>query len=281
MTRLVLGSSHAARSSSTRARNSSSVSGWRGHPTTAKSSEQQAAAPQVVERRNQLALGQVARGAEDHHGARRRRPGACDPPGLFFPWTRLDRDRRSWCLRNASSNVGRGFSPPVVRYLADLKVRPTRAPSSACSIACRSSGASGATLLGKNASTLPSRPIRYLLKFHFGRSPRAAEPRINRRLAFGRLGDDLREHRKRHLVVQLAERLDLLGGSRLLAAEVVARETQHHEPAWRRARCTAPAAPCTAACSPHLLAVLTTSATLPLYSFRSAGSPESFAALSS
>ena len=43
--------------------------------------------------------------------------------------------------------------------------------ASAFSIAWRSSGDSGVTSLGKNASTLPCLSTRYLLKFHFGRLP--------------------------------------------------------------------------------------------------------------
>ena len=41
----------------------------------------------------------------------------------------------------------------------------------ALAIAARQRRISGATLLGKNASTLPSLPTRYLLKFQAGRSP--------------------------------------------------------------------------------------------------------------
>jgi hypothetical protein len=47
----------------------------------------------------------------------------------------------------------------------------TRQFASAFSIAATSSGASGFTLLGKNATTLPSLPMTYLLKFHAGRFP--------------------------------------------------------------------------------------------------------------
>jgi hypothetical protein len=43
--------------------------------------------------------------------------------------------------------------------------------ASAFSMAARSSGASGATRLGKNASTLPFLSTTYFEKFHFGSSP--------------------------------------------------------------------------------------------------------------
>jgi len=43
--------------------------------------------------------------------------------------------------------------------------------ASAFSMAVRSSAASGVTLLGKNATTWPSLPTTYLLKFHCGRLP--------------------------------------------------------------------------------------------------------------
>ncbi len=43
--------------------------------------------------------------------------------------------------------------------------------ASAWSMAARSSGASGVTLLGKKATIFPSFPITYLLKFHDGRFP--------------------------------------------------------------------------------------------------------------
>ena len=51
---------------------------------------------------------------------------------------------------------------------------PLRAPdyiASACSILPTRAGSSGVTLLGKCSMTLPSRPIRYLVKFHFGAWP--------------------------------------------------------------------------------------------------------------
>src|SRR4029077_19063867 len=66
--------------------------------------------------------------------------------------------------------------PPVDRdRVLRASVVPPRDPKapylSALSIAARNSGASGVTLLGKNATTRPSLPITYLPKFHCGRLP--------------------------------------------------------------------------------------------------------------
>src|SRR5262249_60568858 len=43
------------------------------------------------------------------------------------------------------------------------------------------------------------------------------------------LGVELGEHREGHPVIPLAEAPDLLGGARLLATELVAREAKHRE----------------------------------------------------
>src|SRR5262245_39855846 len=57
-------------------------------------------------------------------------------------------------------------------------------------------------------------------------APRSQEA-VHGRLVGPRLGDDLREEGEGDAVVLLAELRDLLGGTRLLPAEVVAREAEH------------------------------------------------------
>ena len=58
--------------------------------------------------------------------------------------------------------------------------------SSALVIAPRSSGDSGVTSLGKNATILPSLPMTYLLKFHAGRWPDVPEELVDGRLILRR-----------------------------------------------------------------------------------------------
>src|SRR5262249_38688882 len=55
---------------------------------------------------------------------------------------------------------------------------------------------------------------------------RRTEQSVDRRLIRPLLRDDLREHRKRHAIGQLAELRDLLGGAGLLLSEVVAGEAE-------------------------------------------------------
>lgn len=74
------------------------------------------------------------------------------------------------------TRIARNYDFWVICALIRVYPRPVLKPAtyfaaSAVSIAARNSGASGVTLLGKNATILPSRPITYLLKFHAGRLP--------------------------------------------------------------------------------------------------------------
>jgi hypothetical protein len=62
---------------------------------------------------------------------------------------------------------------------------------------------------------------------------RGLQPRVEGRLTFARLHLHLLEERESDLVTIRAERPDLTGVARLLAAELVARETQHRESARR------------------------------------------------
>ncbi len=154
------------------------------------------------------------------------------------------------CCRTSTSCGAAGGSAPGARLAPSTPTRTasgttprfifqapaTRTPRNrsyfwviAASIAARSSGSSGVTLLLKNLTTLPSLSSRYLAKFQVRQRAGLAEVAVDRRLLGARLRHELREHREGHAVVLLAEARDLVGRSGLLAAEVVAREAQDHE----------------------------------------------------
>jgi hypothetical protein len=116
---------------------------------------QQPAPPQVVQRRNELPPGEIPGCAKDHHHRRRRRTRA-----LFerrrrpVPIVDVRRSIAIACFEHLSFLLEARRAEPLVRA---WRARPARAEGvpylSALSIAARSSGASGVTLLGKNANT--------------------------------------------------------------------------------------------------------------------------------
>src|SRR5206468_424750 len=89
------------------------------------------------------------------------------------------------------------------------------------------------------ASDHPARPVDQ----EFGEIPfdrRTEQPRflmlqvVEQRMRMAAIDIDLGEHRKRHVILALAERLDLFGVARLLPPELVAREAEHRKAAWRK-----------------------------------------------
>ena len=93
------------------------------------------------------------------------------------------------------------------------------------------------------------------------------------RVPAGAVDLDLLEHRERHAVGRRAERLDLLGGARLLPAELVAREAEDAEPLRRRTSAAAAPSPVYCGVRPHFDATLTSSTGCPWYSASVDGSP--------
>ena len=74
------------------------------------------------------------------------------------------------------------------------------------------------------------------MKFHFTafgaqQARRLGREPLPQRVGVGAVDLDLGHHREAHAVVQLAEGGDLLVAARVLAAELVARETDDHEAA--------------------------------------------------
>src|SRR5437879_13887635 len=57
---------------------------------------------------------------------------------------------------------------------------------------------------------------------------------VEQRMRTAAVDVDLGEHRKRHVILALAERLDLFGVARLLPAELVAGKAEHGKAARRK-----------------------------------------------
>ncbi len=79
---------------------------------------------------------------------------------------------------------------------------------------------------------------------------------IEQRMRMAAVDIDLGEHRKCHVILALAERLDLFGVARLLPAELVAGKAEHRNPRGANSRCNC-SSPLYCGVNPQALAVLT------------------------